>query len=134
MKEKQLPGIVFIMRSSGGAGRELFRSLNSNEQMKSLQDRFVLILTSEKDEPEGEKWNPGTWNDWFRNVDSKSKYYPRVFFADKDMNIDYDINNAGYSPLHLFYYYDAESVYKNALRYLSHHQLIDDDPFLEYEL
>lgn len=134
MKEKHLPGIVFIMRSSGGAGRELFRSLNSNEQMKSLQDRFVLILTSEKDEPEGEKWNPGTWNDWIRNVDSKSKYYPRVFFADKDMNIDYDINNAGYSPSHLFYYYDAESVYKNALRYLSHHQLIDDDPFLEYEL
>ena len=65
MAERQLPGIVFIMRSSGGAGRELLKSLNSDEQVKSLQDRFVLILTSEKDEPEGEKWNPGRWNDGF---------------------------------------------------------------------
>lgn len=134
MKERQLPGIVFIMRSSGGAGRELFKSLNGNEQVKSLQDRFVLILTSEKDEPEGEKWNPGRRSSDSEHLDSNAKYYPRVFFADKDMNIDYEINNAGYSPSHLFYYYDAESVYKNAMRYLSHHQLIDDDPFLEYEL
>ena len=60
MKEKNLPGIVFIVQTWGGAGRELGKSMNTNQRMKDLASRFVMILVTEKDEPEDEKWNPGS--------------------------------------------------------------------------
>ena len=59
MKTKNLPGIVFIVQTWGGAGRELGKSMNTNQRMKDLASKFVMILVTEKDEPEDEKWNPG---------------------------------------------------------------------------
>ena len=60
MRKKDLPGIVFIIQTWGGAGRKLGKSMNSDQRMKELASRFVMILVTEKDEPEDEKWNPGS--------------------------------------------------------------------------
>ena len=132
MKENNLPGIVFIVQTWGGAGRELGKSMNTNQRMKDLASRFVMILVTEKDEPEDEKWNPGSTLVFLWWIDSKERYYPRVFFVDKDLNIDYEVNNTGFSPSHLYYYYNSEHIYRNAIEYLTRHELVDAD--WEFEL
>lgn len=43
-------------RSRKGIGKEY----DTNQLMKDLASRFVMILVTEKDEPEDEKWNPGS--------------------------------------------------------------------------
>lgn len=48
------------------------------------------------------------------------------------------MNNAGFSPLHIYYYYNSENIYRNAVEYLTRHELVDTDSGLElvslYEL
>ena len=61
------------------------------------------------------------------NLDGRGKYYPRVFFVNPDLTIDYDINNAGFSPMYHYYYYDATTLQDNMLRYLENHALYERD-------
>ena len=44
-----------------------------------------------------------------------------------DGTIDYEVNNAGYSPMYHFYYYDADTLYNNMVRYLENRGLYDRD-------
>ena len=60
-------------------------------------------------------------------LDGRGKYYPRVFFVNPDLSIDYDINNAGFSPMYHYYYYDATTLQDNMLRYLENHGLYERD-------
>lgn len=49
-----------------------------------------------------------------------------------DLSVDYSINNAGFSPLNHYYYYEANEVYNNAIEYLKSHQLYDDELYIVY--
>ena len=60
-------------------------------------------------------------------IDGRGKYYPRVFFLNPDKSIDYDINNAGFSPMYHHYYYDATTLQDNMLRYLENHGMYERD-------
>lgn len=60
-------------------------------------------------------------------IDGRGKYYPRVFFVNGDGSIDYEVNNAGYSPMYHYYYYDSDSLYDNMVKYLENHGLYDRD-------
>lgn len=53
-----------------------------------------------------------------------------------DKSVDYSANNAGFSPLHHYYYYDAQSVVDAATRYLENHKYVDelDDVLYDDEL
>ena len=44
-----------------------------------------------------------------------------------DKSIDYDINNAGFSPMYHYYYYDAATLQDNMLRYLENHGMYERD-------
>ena len=50
------------------------------------------------------------------------------------------MNNAGYSPMYHYYYYDADTLYDSMVKYLESHGLYDrdlmdlDDIEKEYEL
>ena len=50
-----------------------------------------------------------------------------VFFLNPDKSIDYDINNAGFSPMYHYYYYDATTLQDNMLRYLENHGMYERD-------
>ena len=58
-------------------------------------------------------------------IDGRGKYYPRVFFLNPNGSIDYEINNAGFSPMYHYYYYDADTLYDNMVKYLENHGLYD---------
>ena len=60
-------------------------------------------------------------------VDGRGKYYPRVFFVNPDGSIDYSVNNAGFSPMYHYYYFDASTLYENMISYLESHGLYDRD-------
>lgn len=60
-------------------------------------------------------------------IEGRDKYYPRVFFVNPDKTIDYDINNAGFSPMYHYYYYDATTLQDNMLRYLEAHDMFEGD-------
>ena len=66
---------------------------------------------------------------WYLCIEGKDKYYPRVFFVNPDRSIDYDVNNAGFSPMYHYYYYDATTLQDNMLLYLETHDLYDGDVF-----
>lgn len=44
-----------------------------------------------------------------------------MFFINPDKSVDYTVNNAGFSPLNHYYYYEANNVYENAVEYLKSH-------------
>ena len=62
-----------------------------------------------------------------KGVDGRGKYYPRVFFVNTDGSIDYSVNNAGFSPMYHYYYYDASTLCENMMTYLENHALYDRD-------
>lgn len=74
------------------------------------------------------------------DLDGRGKYYPRIFFVNPNGSIDYEMNNAGYSPMYHYYYYDADTLYDSMVKYLESHGLYDrdlmdlDDIEKEYEL
>lgn len=86
-----------------------------------------MILAADEDEPEDEKWLPGIWIILFIFVDGRGKYYPRIFFVNGDGSIDYEVNNAGYSPMYHYYYYDSDTLFDNMVEYLENHGLYDRD-------
>ena len=56
-----------------------------------------------------------------------------MFFVNSDQSIDYSTNNAGYSPVSHYYYYDAQSVAESARHYLASHSYVEDPEELYFE-
>ena len=128
IQQYQKPGILIISKTWSGSSRDLAASMSENGKLIQLSKQFVMILAQDDNEPEDEKYLPGLLLFFYIHwIDSRERYYPRVFFINSDKSIDYSINNAGFSPLNHFYYYDSNSVYNNAVEYLKSHQLMDDE-------
>lgn len=133
IEKENKPGIVVIAKRFSGACKDFARSMSTNAEMIRLSNHFVMILALDEDEPQEEKWLPGNCFHSIWVVDSRSRYYPRVFFVNVDKSIDYNTNNAGFSPVNHFYYYDAHSVAESAKRYLDNHSYVEDIEELYFE-
>ncbi|KAK8803517.1 hypothetical protein WA158_001211 [Blastocystis sp. Blastoise] len=101
VKSDEKPGILVIHKTWCTSSQYFGKRFARDMQIKNLAKDFVFISCLDDDEPEDPKYSPD------------GKYYPRIFFINPNGEVNYEINNSGYSPQHKYYYFDTKHLVDN---------------------